>query len=688
MNTATESDTQTHTNNLLTTQMEIARQWLEVQRATPSFAGDATLLPANDALLRGPLPAGLGEQPIGATPGHRRGGATAYGGAASPSISGFHRHSVGSGVTPVHDQLLAKGRLYQQRREAMKERHVTEQLKHLRNPIVSEQARQLKREEKVFERFRRMQHQKEERAYFQQRQREIEDAATLQRAFKPTITARARQASARVGGPGSRVGDQLEAQLRRRDERAGQIRMKYMMHEMAEVREVPAINPVSERLAARRREKEGFAGLTQLEAMIERDRLRQAALWEKQREREIEETANPYPKITLFAANLQREGDAAERLYNESLETEARRVEKIQASLAKSRKQHSHTPRITTLAAAARTNRGGDGGAPDAGGAPPPIEDELMRRHLDAMAHREELIRQQLERERERRTPAINPVSDTIASRLPQTARERLAQPKAQFVDANEPRFAPRINPLSAAMRQTGAQGGAAGGAAAASTAADSGASMDAARNAWDEQQASRSAQYGQYEQRRSEKIRQLREEAEQRELAECTFHPQIHSNPVGGNVSGAAPEMQLDASVSLIERSNQWLKRREAKLQVQRQQRQQQADAASPGENAASSLSASRPLSAGPGTRRSTASTASDSSPQGIDSFVDRLEEGRRRRHEQYSKLYATGASWNGASTVPEQRPPPEAPPVRALRPPVTTHVSLSILSPPPRQQ
>ena len=42
--------------------------------------------------------------------------------------------------------------------------------------------------------------------------------------------------------------------------------------------------------------------------------------------------------------------------------------------------------------------------------------------------------------------------------------------------------------------------------------------------------------------------------------------------------------------------------------------------------------------------------------SPPGMDSFVERLEEGRRRRHEQYAKLYATGSNWTGETTVPQE--------------------------------
>lgn len=669
--------------------MEIARQWLEVQRATPSFAGgDATLHPVNDGILHGPLPAGLDYD----TSGNRRsassnpyqqqqllgGDSGSYyyaGGVAAASRNDNSMSYASRGGVPVHDQLLAKGKLYQQRKEAMKERHVSEQLRHLRNPKLSEEASKLRREETVVQRFYRLQQQKEEKQYYAQQQREKEDERTLARSFKPSITSRARQASARITSARGTVGDALEAQIRRREEKASQIRLKYMMQDMAEVREVPSINPVSERLAARRREKEGLGGMSHLEAMIERDRLRRAELWERQRERETEEVAHPFPKITLYAANLQRDGDAAERLYQESIENEARRAERIQARLDDARRTASHTPRITALAAAT-ARQGGAGGEP--------IEDELMRRHLDAMAHREELIRQQVERERDRRNPAINPVSDTIASRLPQTARERLLQPKAQYVDANEPNFTPRIN-------QPGITSASRAGATSQqqqqqqqreSTAANNNSGNNDNVNSypdWDEQQQVRAQQTDQYQTRKAERIRQLREEAEQREMAECTFRPTIHSIPGssssrggggggedgGGGVGGGAEAVMMDDGANVVERSNQWLKRREAKLQAQRLALQQQQDSSAIGVGGDQPRRQHSPTARNPTLSAPTSArhqqlvlqqaTAGPLAPAaGVDSFVERLEEGRRRRHEQYTKLYATGSKWTGEATVP----------------------------------
>jgi len=581
--------------------------------------------------------------------------------ALTPRAGGGGSSSYG---VPVHDQLLAKGKLYQQRKEAMKEKTVSEELRHMRNPRLSEEAKKLKREEKIHERFRRLQQQKEEKAFYEQHRREEEDEKTLSRAFKPTITNRARQASARITSSRS-VGDALEQQMRRREEKAAQIRLKYMMQDMSEVRDVPAINPVSEKLAARRREKEGLGGMTHIEAMIERDRARRAEMWEKQREKEEEENSHPYPKITLYAANLQREGDAAERLYQESLENEARRVERIQAKLDETRRTASHTPRITALAAQV----GRSSGAAGDGNSNEPIEDELMRRHLDAMSHREELIRQQIERERSRRNPAINPVSDTIASRLPKTSRERLLQPKAQYVDANEPNFRPRINPNGGRGRSGSQQQQ--------QQHEDEDQSNNHNNNSgyptndgssWEE---NRAQQIEQYEARKAEKIRQLREEAERREMAECTFQPSIHSNPNHQEYTNAATANNNNNNyydtegTNIIDRSNQWLKRREAKLQAQRMQQQQQAqqqDSSSNNNNNNyySSSSNQQRHSHSPGARNPSSANINNNNQNiaGVDSFVERLEEGRKRRHEQYTKLYATGSKWTGESTSANAAP------------------------------
>ena len=81
----------------------MTKLWLDAQKATPSFL--STMAEVAD-ILDAPLPAGLRDPTL---------------------VSNRHKHSPGASRTPnhaatIHEELIMKGRLYQQKREALQER--------------------------------------------------------------------------------------------------------------------------------------------------------------------------------------------------------------------------------------------------------------------------------------------------------------------------------------------------------------------------------------------------------------------------------------------------------------------------------------------------------------------------------------------------------------------------------------
>jgi hypothetical protein len=559
--------------------MEVARRWLEAQRATPSFAqadgaGNAPADHVADTgdLLHGRLPADLDHYDAGLTKGPVR------------ATSVPARGDVGLYAAPIHEQLLAKGKLYAQRQEALRERAIMEEKKKMRaTPKVTEDASRISRAERIEDRFERVQAIKDMRMQRTAQVKEEEEERRLRGLFKPKISDRARHVAPRVGASK----EQLEALMRRREERAGQLRLHWLVQEMQDVQDGPSINPVSEKLAARKREREGLGGLSHIEAMVERDRRRQHAAWEEEQMR-AEDHADANPRITLYAAALQRTGDVGQRLYEQGTRTRSRTTD-------------APTPRGPRITAVAEQ-------APRSGR---PIEDELMQRHLQSLAAREETVRLELQRERERHAPAINAVSDTIASRLPQTAMERLTAPRSR-APQQEP-AAPRghVDPL-----------------------------------ATQERDAQRAQQLAAEQTRRDEKLRALREEADAREMTECTFQPAILER---GNAT----------TESLFERAMRWRQRRDAQVAAQR----------TSGVTEGYETQSRQPSAVSPGSHHMAHEVAP---PAGADDFVRRQAEARRLRQEKLERLYLTGSSWNNAPTTP--RPPNlgQPAPVKALGPPV----------------
>lgn len=589
--------------------MELAKRWLDSQKATPSFVsgrGEEQSFGGIDmSILDRPLPRAL--SPGRKTPVRRN----------SPSSR--------LAYTPraaVHEELMAKGRLYEQRREALREKRIRDELKeNKRVPRVSLQARMLKREEPIENRFRKLQKEKEEQKKFELMKLDdkLEDAhASFQ--YKPKISNRGRRATSRL----LLQSDQHEAWLRRREEKLEAERLKWVTAEMAEVHDTPDINPHSERLAAKRREREGLAGMSHIDAMIERDRLRKLAVYERQSEMLNE--INPNPKITQFAASIPRSGTAGDRLYAHSFEIEERRAERMRQKLEEEGSSAFHAPKITDTAASKPRNM--------------TVEDELMHRHLEALQEREAAIRHHMERENERHTPAINPVSDAIAARLQQTPKERLLEPRAIYVDTSaQPSFAPQ---LSSRARST---------------------SRSSSTTSFHEREAHRLETLEKAAQRRQEKLMQLKQEKAQRELEECTFQPETHS------------WMATDPQGDLYDRTSQWQRRREKKLEEQRSSRHE-TDL-----NGCTFHPTVHDANRTPPPSRNVV-YGGDGKAWGVQEFVERQKEARRRREEEEARLYDTGHKWRNEPTQPREflLGQHDAQRIRSLDPPVNPRPSATV--------
>lgn len=550
--------------------MELARRWLETQRSTPSFAHGSNDVAASMAVdvLAMSLPVGL------------RG--------LQESNGEFSSAPAVRRAVPIHDDLIAKGQLYEQRREALQEKAIQEQLKTVtKSPRISADAKALRRDEPFENRFRRLEREKVEKQRHTIHKLEKEDDVFSRYSFKPKISNRGRRATSRLT-----LHDQHDAWSRRREERLEALRAQKIIADLADVRDGPDINPTSQHLALRRREQQGLSGLSHIDAMIERDRLQKLAAWERSQMSDGQQNWNP--KITAFAAAMTPRDDhrdVFERLYDQTFQADERRATLIRQRL----EEETCSPAITAAAnASQRRSRH--------------IEDDLMQRHLDSLAAREQAMRDVVLRDTERRTPAINPVSDVIASRLPTTPRERLLMGKSQPQDPDT------VDVKSARSSSV-----------ASSTVTSR------------ERERQRNEILSQQEARRKERLALLEQQKLDREMAECTFRPITHvseSRNQGAESSG------------LYERSLQWNKKHELKMEEQRMAR---ANA----EVAGCTFTPTR--SQRTGSLRSSSKLYAEA-PWGTEEFLERQQEARRMQLEREKKLKLTGEKWKYGVTVPQE--------------------------------
>jgi hypothetical protein len=600
--------------------MELAERWLDSQRATPSFvtAGTTYNEVATDILAR-PMPAGLGTpvapkgRSMTPTPSNRY---------ASPAVTRL------TAPTATHDMLIDKGNLYKQRREALQERSIRKQMTALRSPRISEFAKQIPRSEAFFQRSEKMIASHKQQQAFAATQRARNDEKEEAQWFSPSISRRGKRATGRAM---TATRDQNHKVANRREEQLEAVRTARVLQEMQEVRDTPDINARSQRLAAKRREKEGMGGMTHIEAMIERDRLARLARWERQQANSDAATRDANPKITMYAAGLERDGDVGDRLFEASLEAEERKAQMIRDKLARERT----TPFVTNAAHRTRSMSA--------------IEDDIMARHMSATEAKERAAYDEMARQKSRHTPAINPVSDVIAARMQQSTRERLYEPRAtpQASTAEQSSFQPTTNNRSAS----------------AVSRSSSAVSFRERREEEDERR----------REVKADRMALLRRQREEREMSECTFRPTTHAS------SG-----HVDPGLDMLDRGQKWAMKREQKLAERRAQEHHDkaADctfrpvthAAPEGMRPPPIADAEDPLYGGDGT------------PWGTHEFLERQAEGRRIRTDNDDRRINTGSKWSNAPTVVQefQLGSRAAPSIRALdRPIAPPSFAVPVVSP-----
>jgi hypothetical protein len=597
------------------------RNLAEVQRSTPSFvAAGATdhsihfdrvinQMPSTLAAASGPIaaasPAATSARglPRALTP-------TQSSRAKSPSAS-------------VHESLLERGKLYEQRKEALREKSVRRELARCRSvPKISRMGHDIERPSDIKDRLM---------AVFQERQKVKEfetiiatkkEDEIMERWFQPHISHKGRRAQGRTKSKKQ----QHETWEYKRQQRLEALRREKILKEMQDLHGAPDIDPRSQVLAARRREREGLAGYTHIEAMLERDRLSRLARWEDQQRQQALLAQAASPKITEFAASLNRGDDVAERLQREAEARERRRQERERQYF---------------------DEQAGKGKSGPAGGSFDP--DSLVERHAVYMQRRDEKIRSIQEAEKALHTPAIDPVSEKLAARLPMSPMERLVQPRARTPTS-------RVSSIN-------------GGPSEAQS------SPRSSRPAVTESDVQAYERLQLAEARRKLRVEAARAEQAKRQLDECTFRPQTTTHYYEGReANGGSNTTAGSDAAAVYSRSQEWQQRRLDKLEEQRRQRAEQEREAHPFAPAVVGLG---PVPSG---------DASAGDVSGFSSFLARQQMARNRRHAEsdaapqspVTPRRPVGADGRPLQTVPvapalgRERDPAQVPVVLSLVRPV----------------
>ena len=332
------------------------------------------------------------------------------------------------------------------------------------------------------------------------------------------------------------------------------------------------------------------------DAMLERDRLAKLAQWERFQQEQANENHNP--KITAYAATIQHELSAPDRLYQQSFEAEEKKAARLREKLS-STGPSAFSPRITAHAESVTRNR--------------PVEDDLMDRYISGLAAKQEAIHAEQQRSKLNHTPAINPVSDVIATRLQQSTKERLLTTKQKVVyrdPEEEPTFAPATNNPASRSSST-----------------DSDAFKEMLRKD---------------EEKRREKIERLREERERKEMADCTFTPRTH------HVRGQSPSAS-QTPLGVWERSSQWVKRRSLRVEDERRQKAEEEVAGCTFQPA---IAPRKDPNAGSGVQI----YGGDGRPWGVSEYLARQDEARRIAKQREERLKTPVDRWRNAPTVVEE--------------------------------
>lgn len=501
-----------------------SQSWIEQQRGRPSFvvAGrDAQDITFENTLLH--MPASL--QSVALPPAAAYTAASSASPLAVPAASARHSRaatpparSMGTPqraqspqqTTPIFERLTHRGLLYEQRREALREKKIHEEVRRCRSvPRISSMGHNIQRDSAIEVRLANVAEEKRQVAAFNEQILQKREKGILEKWFHPQISAKGKRSS----GKAKKEQHKLlhETWEFKRQQRIEELRKEKIVKELGDLRGMPDIDPRSELLAARRREKEGLAGYTHLEAMLERDRLAKLARWEEQ-QRNMQTSFNASPKITAFAATMKRPGDVAERLMAEAAAREERRLDRERQYLAEERTQGVHA-----------TSREFH-------------PEELLARHLSAQQRRDDRIRKVHESESRMHIPTINPTSDHLASRMSQSTMQRLTTPPRARTPGRSGTPAQSDQARSTTPRSVRSSGF-----------AEDNSLFERLQLA---------------EARRKLHIEAAKSEKEAKELEECTFAPATTVNyypPSGDTQSG------------VYERMRQWEQRRQDRIDEQR---------------------------------------------------------------------------------------------------------------------
>lgn len=266
------------------------------------------------------------------------------------------------------------------------------------------------------------------------------------------------------------------------------------------------------KLAQKNREREGVSSLPIQDALIARgeaSKVDRLAL-----EMMIDQHQFPHhPSITKLATTKGGEEPVSDRLYQDSRERLARKKEEqLRKMLDSEIDTNPYAPKITTAAQALRRKAGHD------------VSSDLfslavMRQSISGRAEPDH-------------RPTINPISDAIASRLPETARERIQRPRTTATP-ERPTFSPAIGRNSrtlSARRKSAIEG-----------------------RSWFDYQASG-------EELKQAKLEELRHLLELSEAKQCTFAPQINTR------AARSAESTFD------QRAERWKNRRDIRVQNARE--------------------------------------------------------------------------------------------------------------------
>jgi hypothetical protein len=596
-------------------------------------------------------------------------------------------------------------------------------------------ARALERQPgRIVTRLYALQREREEKKNFEEQIRARDDDARLAEWFQPRISDKGRRSQS--------TARRHDVWNRRREERLATHRRDAVLAELSEVRDKPEVNPRSEVLAARQRERDGLSGYSHIEAMIERDRLMQLEKWERSQRLAAEEVPGT-PRITALASRLQPTTDIFDRLYHAAA---AQRQKKVAAAAAagvdvssslgppmEHSMMHSHHPDFTHSsinATPASASYGPVEGAAVAAAAArhtPVIaaaavqrfaaDGGLLERQEEHMRRREERLQRIREEERRRHTPEINRMSENIAAALPEGTTERLLRPRQSQHAASlaAPGFsgssgAPFARPNhSAASHPAWQDGPAALGAPShpshgVASASSSAAAFNATVAPVNELAVYERAMVA--EQRRQQRLQQARDELQKRRMAEYTFAPVTNSS--GGAALANAPSTSVQSSrgaaadsqnaavlgssahmsddspmARLVRRNEEWARKRDERLAALREEEARAAEETHPFAPVEAQRFRQQQQQDLHQQQEANRLYGGDGKPWGTNEFIARQRDARREREE---RLAALPVSLGGVDlTMP---PPPRGPPLTTTMPKAAPHfthrVNVLSLAPP----